>query len=122
MPRILICDDDEDTAAVLGEFLEDNGFACVITHSYDQVVARRSEALACSLAILDVNLGSGRPSGVDLFRWMQREHYGGSVVFLTGHAGTSSMLDGARKVGVPILAKPVDGDTLLRVARQVGAA
>ncbi|HEX8793496.1 MAG TPA: response regulator [Polyangiaceae bacterium] len=122
MPRILICDDDEDTAEVLGEFLVDNGFACVITHSYDQVVARRDEALRCSLAILDVNLGLGRPTGVEVYRWLQREHFAGSVVFLTGHAGTSSMLDGARKVGVPILAKPVAAETLLSVARQVGAA
>jgi DNA-binding response OmpR family regulator len=116
MPRILICDDDEDIAEVLADFLGDDGFDCVVTHSLVDIVARRDEALACSMAILDVNLGPGRPSGVDVFRWLQHEGFGGSVVFLTGHAGTSSMLDGARKLGVPILAKPVSAETLLAVA------
>lgn len=117
MPRILICDDDEDTAEVLGEFLRDNGNDCVVTHSFDDVVANRSAALGCGLAILDVNLGLDRPSGVDVFRWLQRERFGGTIVFLTGHAGTSSILDGARKLGVPILAKPVAAETLLALTR-----
>lgn len=122
MPRILICEDDEDTAEVLGEFLQDSGYACVVTHSLEEVVARRSDALACGLAVLDVNLGAGRPSGVDVFRWLQRERFGGRVVFLTGHAGTSSILDGARGLGVRILAKPVSAETLLSLAQAEGSA
>lgn len=117
MPRILICDDDEDIAEVLSEFLRDHGYPCVTTRSFDEVVARGSEALGCGLAILDVNLGPGRPGGVDVFRWLQREHFGGRVVFLTGHAGTSSILTGARSLGVPVLAKPVAAETLLSLAR-----
>jgi DNA-binding response OmpR family regulator len=122
MPRILICDDDPDIAEVMGEFFRDHGFDCVITQSADEVVAHRSEALGCSLAILDVNLGQGQPSGVDVFRWLQRERFGGSVVFLTGHAVTSSILDGARTLGVPILSKPVGEETLLRLAGAEGTA
>jgi DNA-binding response OmpR family regulator len=116
MPRILICDDDPDIAEVMGEFFQDHGFECVAAHSFDEVVAHRSEALGCSLAILDVNLGQGKPSGVDVFRWLQRERFAGSVVFLTGHAVTSRILDGARTLGVPILSKPIGADTLLRLA------
>ena len=115
MPRILICDDDADIAEVMGEFFQDHGIDCVITHSFDEVVARRTEALGCSLAILDVNLGFAQPSGIDVFRWLQRERFGGSVVFLTGHAVTSAVLDGARTLGVPILSKPIEGETLLRL-------
>lgn len=117
MRRILICDDDPDIAEVLGEFFQDHGCPCVLTHSLDEVVARGREALGCDLAIVDVNLGGNRPSGVDVFRWLQHERFGGSFVFLTGHAGTSSMLDGARKLGVPILAKPVAAETLLALTR-----
>ncbi|HTQ42146.1 MAG TPA: response regulator [Polyangiaceae bacterium] len=116
MPRVLICDDDPDIAEVMGEFFQDHGIDCVTTHSFDEVVAHRTESLGCSLAILDVNLGFGQPSGVDVFRWLQREHFAGSVVFLTGHAVTSSLLDGARTLGVPILSKPIEGETLLRLA------
>jgi DNA-binding response OmpR family regulator len=116
MTRILICDDDPDIAEVMGEFFRDHGFDCVAAQSFDEVVANRSEALGCSLAILDVNLGQGQPSGVDVFRWLQHERFGGSVVFLTGHAVMSSVLSGMRALGVPILAKPVAAETLLRLA------
>ncbi len=122
MPRILICDDDPDIAEVMGEFFQDHGMDSVITHSFDEVVAHRPEALSCSLAILDVNLGFGQPSGVDVFRWLQREHFGGTVVFLTGHAVTSTVLDGARTLGVPILSKPIEGETLLRLASAEASA
>jgi DNA-binding response OmpR family regulator len=116
MPRILICDDDPDIDEVMAEFFRDHGIDCVTAQSFDEVVAHRSEVLGCSLAILDVNLGQGRPSGVDVFRWLQRERFDGSVVFLTGHAVTSSALNGTRALGVPILAKPVGAETLLRLA------
>jgi DNA-binding response OmpR family regulator len=116
MPRILICDDDPDIAEVMGEFFHDHGIDCVTAHSFDEVVAHRSEALGCDLAILDVNLGFGLPSGVDVFRWLKRERFEGTVVFLTGHAVTSSILDGARTLGVPILSKPVGAEALLRLA------
>jgi DNA-binding NtrC family response regulator len=116
MPRILICDDDPDIAEVMGEFFQDHGIDCITAHSFDEVVARRSEVLGCSLAILDVNLGPGRPSGADVFHWLQRERFGGRVVFLTGHAVTSRILDAARTLGVPILSKPIGADTLIRLA------
>ena len=117
MPRILICDDDADIVEVMSEFFRDEGLDCVTAHSFDEVVARRGEVLGCSLAILDVNLGFGQPSGVEVFRWLQHERFGGSVVFLTGHAVTSSALAGARMLGLPILAKPVTPDALLGLAR-----
>jgi DNA-binding response OmpR family regulator len=116
MPRILICDDDPDIAEVMGEFFQDHGMECVTTHSFDEVVAHRAESLGCSLAILDVNLGFGQPSGIDVFRWLQREHFAGSVVFLTGHAVTSALLEGVRTLGVRILSKPIEAETLLRLA------
>jgi DNA-binding response OmpR family regulator len=122
MPRILICDDDPDIAEVMGEFFQDHGIGSVITHSFDEVVARRPEALGCTLAILDVNLGFAQPNGVDVFRWLQREHFAGTVVFLTGHAVTSTLLDGARTLGVPILSKPIEGETLLRLASAEASA
>jgi len=122
MPRILICDDDPDIAEVMGEFFQDHGIDSVITHSFDEVVAHRPEALSCSLAILDVNLGFGQPSGVDVFRWLQREQFAGTVVFLTGHAVTSAILEGARMLGVPILSKPIEGETLLRLASAEASA
>lgn len=117
MPRVLICDDDADLIEVTDEFFRDRGIDCVTAHSFDEVVSRRDEALECSLAILDVNLGFGLPGGVDVFRWLQRERFGGSVVFLTGHATTDPELAGTRTLGMPILAKPVSPDTLIELAR-----
>lgn len=117
MPRVLICDDDVDLVEVMGEFLRDSGIDCVTTHSFDEVRAHRDEALACSMAFLDVNLGAGRPSGVDVFRWLQQQRFGGTVVFLTGHATGDPELAGTQTLGMPVLAKPLGPDVLLELAR-----
>jgi len=122
MPRILICDDDGDLLEVMTQLLRDEGVRCVTAGSLDEVVAKRSEVLDCSVAVLDVNLGPGRPSGVDVYRWLQRERFGGRVVFLTGHAATSTIVAAASSSGLPILSKPITSDVLLELARAEASA
>src|SRR5579862_5380074 len=63
----------------------------------------REEALGSRLAILDVNLGPGCPSGLDAHSWLAAEHFSGRIVFLTGHAQSyplveraGALADGAR--------------------------
>jgi hypothetical protein len=51
------------------------------------------KVLNCTLAILDVNLGAGNPSGVDAYRWLKQERFVGRVVFLTGHTHRPQPID-----------------------------
>jgi DNA-binding response OmpR family regulator len=122
MGRILLVDDDDDLVAVMGELLRDAGAReCVAARSLRDVQLHRNEALRCELAIVDVNLGSGQPSGVDVCLWLRREGFSGRIVFLTGHAQSHPLVAAAvRTAGASVLAKPVRAEDLVRVA--VGSA
>ena len=73
-----------------------------------------SAALACTLGILDVNLGSNQPSGLDAFAWLRAERYPGRIAFLTGHAMTHPLVERARQMGeAVVLPKPLEISKLL---------
>lgn len=72
----------------------------------------RGRRLACRVAILDVNLGEGQPTGVDAYEWLRAHSFAGSVVFLTGHAPTHPAVALAVKSGARVLAKPIKIDEL----------
>ena len=85
---VLFVDDDEDLREVMHDMLARLGARCVITAaSLQHVEERRDDVLGCDLAILDINLGRGQPTGVNVYEWLGRQGFRGRVVFLTGHAG-----------------------------------
>jgi DNA-binding NtrC family response regulator len=95
-PKVLILDDDQDLRDTLGEVI--TGIfhsSCVAAASYDDLVALGGRALDCRLAILDVNLGPDRPSGIDAFEWLVGQGFQGRIVFLTGHARTHPAVERA---------------------------
>ena len=60
------------------------------------------------LAILDVNLGYGQPSGLQIYHWLIGQHYPGEIVFLSGHARTDPDVEEASKIsGVHFFEKPL---------------
>lgn len=111
--RILLVDDDGDLLEVMGLLLSEGGAQVLAARSMEEVQARRGDALACELAFLDVNLGSGRPSGVDLCDWLRQEGFAGRVVFLTGHARSHPLVARAAAVaGTRVLSKPISAREL----------
>jgi DNA-binding NtrC family response regulator len=117
-PRnVLIVDDDEDLRLALGDLIEDVGpNRCVGAASLDDVVSLGPRALGCGVAILDVNLGAGRPSGLDVLEWLRRHGFEGRAVFLTGHASGSRQVRMALAIGgSPVLAKPLEIDALVKL-------
>jgi DNA-binding response OmpR family regulator len=116
--RILLVDDDGDLVAVMGELLREAGaLGCVEARSLRDVQLHRAEALGCEVAIVDVNLGSGQPSGVDVCLWLRREGFSGRIVFLTGHAQSNPLVAAAvLTAGASVLVKPVRAEDLVRVA------
>src|SRR5678815_5088723 len=86
---------------------------CVGVGSYDELVRLGDEALGCSIAILDINLGPNQPSGIDAYRWLRDEGYRGRIVFLTGHASTHPLVVDARRIGdAEIFSKPIDPENI----------
>jgi FixJ family two-component response regulator len=86
---------------------------CVGVGSYEELVALGEEALECRVAILDINLGPDRRSGIDAYTWLRDQGYKGRIVFLTGHASTHPLVVEAQRIGdVEIFSKPIEPDRL----------
>ena len=86
---------------------------CVGVGSYEELVGLGDEALGCSIAILDINLGPNRRSGIDAYTWLRDNGYPGRIVFLTGHANTHPLVVQAQRIGhAEIFSKPIGPDRL----------
>ncbi len=119
---MLFLEDDEDLVEAMRDALCDDGrWECVGVRSVAELQALGPGALACQLAILDINLGAGAASGLDAYRWLRERRFGGRVLFLTGHARSHPLVDEAARLGgVRVLQKPISLDNLLAVI--MGAA
>ena len=109
---VLFLEDDDDLRELfvkfVAVFLER---ACVAVASYDELVALGEDALKCRGAILDINLGPDRPSGIDAYAWLRQQGYTGRIAFLTGHANNHPLVVEASRLGdAEIFTKPIDAD------------
>jgi DNA-binding NtrC family response regulator len=94
--HVLVVDDDEDLRQAIGDVLvEILGREWVGVGSLGELVALGQRALDCRVAILDVNLGAGQPSGIDAFEWLKSKGFRGRIVFLTGHARSDPLVNRA---------------------------
>ena len=109
LDAVLFVDDDEDLRAVMEDILSRLGVRRVVTAgSLREVEERCDEALACQLAILDINLGSHEPGGIHVYEWLEREGFAGRIIFLTGHASHDPRVqEAASLAGSQIASKPL---------------
>lgn len=117
--KILLLDDDDDLrsllAAALVHYAIGEPIAC---GSVIDMINRGSQVLQCSLALLDVNLGAGKPSGVDAYLWLLDHGFHGDVAFLTGHATQHPVIAEAQRNGtVRVLQKPIALDVISELSR-----
>ena len=110
----------EDNDDLPEMFVELVGFVlkrqCIGVGSYEELVALGDEALGCGVAILDINLGPSRRSGIDAYAWLRGKGYTGRIVFLTGHADNHPLVVEAKRRGdAEIFSKPIDPDRLQSV-------
>jgi ActR/RegA family two-component response regulator len=114
---VLLLDDDADLRTALAEFVDMVcGRRCITVGSFDEMVAAADRVLSCSVALLDVNLGAGKPSGIDAYRWLAGQRFAGRLYFFTGHASLHPLLDEIEQLGgVRVLPKPLDADRLMEV-------
>lgn len=106
--KVLLLDDDPDMCALMRETFE--GFRVedvTLCNSYQEVVDLGEKILGYDLVFLDVNLGLGHKTGVDVFNWMTQIGFKNRVVFFTGHARSYPLLvDALRRPRVGLLEKP----------------
>lgn len=106
---ILVLDDDEDLREILQHALHDVCDAeCIGASDVPSLIELGGRVNDCSLAILDVNLGPGQPSGVVAHAWLVEHGFPGRIVFLTGHAMNHPLVQAALHTGTAqVLQKPV---------------
>lgn len=121
MLRVLVLEDDEDLRSILLELLSLSGAdACVDAGSLAELKRRQAEALGCGLAILDINLGAGVPSGLDAYEWLKENGFSGRTVFLTGHARSHPLVRQALELSnVQVLSKPIEAKVLVALVGDV---
>lgn len=109
LESVLLVDDDEDLRAAMDEVLHRLGVRRLIgAGSLRDVEDQREEALACQLALVDINLGYGEPTGINVFEWLEREGFTGRVVFLTGHGSQDPRVQRAATLaGSQVASKPL---------------
>lgn len=95
------------------------GAACITFDSVDALIQHQTDALESSLAILDVNLGTGKPSGLDAFNWLREHHFKGKIYFLTGHAHSHPLVVKACETGAGVWAKPVASDFIISSIKNI---
>ena len=113
----MLLDDDKDLLELLSEFVRGvAGRECLAVSSFQELVAAQEQALSCSVALLDVNLGAGQPSGIDAYRWLIAHGFKGKLYFFTGHARLHPLVQEFERLGrVEVLSKPVDSEKLTEV-------
>ena len=120
MCSVLLLEDDDDLRETLAAVLEASISGRVLTaRTLDEVIHQEKRALAVTCSILDVNLGPGRPTGVDAGAWLRHHGYSGRILFLTGHAGSFPQLrEACRQPDTLLLEKPVPMTTLLPLVEE----
>ena len=114
---IFVVEDDDDLRLVLVDLIQRaTARECLGLRTLADLREQRDAVLRCALGILDINLGSDEPSGLDAFAWLRAEQFSGRVVFLTGHAVTNPLVRRAGEMGnATVLAKPLQIQRLLEL-------
>lgn len=111
---VVLLDDDADLLEALGELLQLDGCRCLLVQSVDELKALGKQALDADVAVLDINLGMGQPSGIDAYDWLMSQGFGGRLLFLTGHAHAHPLVARAEKLHrATVLDKPMEAGVLL---------
>jgi DNA-binding NtrC family response regulator len=113
-PRaVLFLDDDDDLRAIVVVLLQSLGATCLSAASVGELRQAAGRPQDYGLAILDINLGAGMPSGLDAYQWLRGAGFDGDVVFLTGHARNHPLVEAAKLIGnATVLEKPITADQL----------
>lgn len=118
-PSIVFLDDNEDLRELLPILLKTSlGVDSLCFANLADLQNHLQDVLRAKVVILDINLGSDVPDGIDAFNWLIENGFCGKVLFLTGHARSNPRVAGAERSGAEVLEKPVHPDQLIfRVMR-----
>lgn len=117
MRKIFLLDDERDLVAIMCQLLELSlKVKCISAFSVEEAIQKKEETLQCSDCILDINLGFGKPSGIDMYHWLQENRFSGRIIFLSGHAAEHPLVKAAGRLsGSVVLSKPIEISALKEI-------
>jgi response regulator of citrate/malate metabolism len=118
MKTVLIVDDDIDLCRAFVLLCQTiPGVSCTCALSFEQLGEELGEdekrILAYDLIILDIHLGPGKASGIDIYNWLVKRGFQGRAVFFTGHAKNHPLVAEAFRIsGTEVVEKPLGIDRI----------
>ncbi|WP_323371667.1 nitrogen assimilation response regulator NtrX [Anianabacter salinae] len=117
MGDILIVDDERDIRELIGDILEDEGYATRLAANAEECMdAIGVEAPA--LMILDIWLKDSHMDGIDILKAVKREHPGIPIVIISGHGNIEIAVAAIKQGAYDFIEKPFNIDQLLVVIRR----
>ena len=119
MKRVLLLDDDIDLCEVMVEMtLELGASACMAVNSLAELKKLSKIRHSFDLIFIDMNLGFGEPSGIEVYEWLRQIGYNGKVAFFSGHDRSHPMIQMALEYpNVSMLEKPPSHSELAALLR-----
>jgi DNA-binding response OmpR family regulator len=115
--KILIVDDEETIAGVLGDFLTDCGHS--ISSSANGVEALKAIEVSSDTDLILSDIRMPIMDGIHLLKAMRVRHPGVPVMLMTGHGDESVAMSALREGAHGYLKKPIKLDELLAAVEQV---
>ena len=117
MTDILIIDDERDIRELIGDILEDEGFATRLAGNSDDCMSAIN-AEAPALLILDIWLKDSRMDGIDILKTVKRDNPDVPVVIISGHGNIEIAVAAIKQGAYDFIEKPFNIDQLMVVIRR----
>lgn len=112
---ILVIDDEQSLRDTFQFFLQNQGYAPVITASTYEEALRELDIRSFDLIISDIVLGGA--TGIDVLKRVREMGLGCPVVMITGYPTVETAAEAVRLGAFDYIPKPVDKEALLKTAR-----
>jgi FixJ family two-component response regulator len=117
VPLILIIDDDAAVLGSLGFLLETEGYAVLACGDVAELLPAEMPRLGCM--IIDFRMPV--MNGLDVLRWLREKNIDAPAILITGRLDASIRKLAFESGFVRVLEKPILGNTLTEVVRDVMA-
>ena len=110
LPSLLVVDDNELFASIMGDALIKRGYAVKVAHSVDSAIALIDND-APEFAVVDLNMPER--SGLELVKHLIDLDEKTRIVVLTGYASITTAVEAMKLGSIHYLAKPADADEVV---------
>ena len=117
MSDILIVDDERDIRELIGDILEDEGFATRLAGN-SQEAMNEINAEPPALLILDIWLKDSKMDGIDILKTVKRDNPDIPVVIISGHGNIEIAVAAIKQGAYDFIEKPFKTDRLILICER----